>query len=495
MNKFLITILPALFSLNVLANSYDTINSAATDEIMSSISVGTQTGSDFGSTNKTTTTDQTLREKLWDKDTAGMISAISNKSDRGGLTLLMIAAAFGDTSTVRYLINADKSVADDTLIKIAGINKDKVKDKDFYEATKYFVEQQQQNGVFIRATSDYGYTALTYAVVGGHYDVVVYLMENLKEKLGKAEVTKLINKKDNNLWTAILYSTSFSSDADDKEDLTRLNILKYLALNGADTKVKGKNFYEGELDLISIAAKYAHAEIVKYFRITYKDLYAASNYTGIEKAFGTNKEIQSSISTALKVALKYQEANKSDKTLYAKYGQVIGQLSAWDKSFSYTEAYSHYRLTAGGSNLDDPYGVYNLKLSYTIDGTGVVNDVTISDSPITKGVKNKDKFKFTYAVKYFNKPMIGADADDLPDYEPASAKEAYVFITWSYSNDRPIEPSFFGPEEGNYTDRDSGISVIYIDASVATIPKSEVVKAGGYWLYDAEDSGLTKITE
>jgi ankyrin repeat protein len=434
---------------------------------------------------------------VWDKDTKGMLSAISDKNNRGGLTLLMIAAAFGDTNTVRYSINASEKIEADALISIRGIGKDKAEDKAFYEATKYFVENQQEEGVFIRATSDHGYTALTYAVVAGDYDSVVYIIEKVKEKLGQKEATKLINKKDNSLWTSILYSASFSSHESDSEYSARISILKYLISNGADTKVKGKNFYEGELDLASIASKYAHPEIIKYFRTTYQDLLLRSDYGAIERSFGSNKEIQSSITAAAKIAVKYREINKNDKELYAKYNQVIIQLSAWSKSLAFDEAFSNYRLAAGGNNDDEAYGVYNLKLSYTIDGYGNINDVALSDSQITKDEKNTDKFKFKYVVKYFYKPLTGMNADDLPDYGPTSAQEAYVFIIWSYSKNVPVsERSMFGgPEDGYYSDRDNGISVIYIDGSIATSPRSEVVEPSGHWLTSKEKSGLTKITD
>ena len=474
MKSIILAVLFISFFPNILNASNDLLNNSFQEEINTSISVGTDLGPDIGSPNTKTDTaaDQLLREKLWNEDTQGMIDALSNKYNRGGLTLLMIASAFGDIKTVKQVIEASTTLSDNTVANIKGINKSS--DAQFISNTKYFIDQYNTSGTVIRAISSHGYTALTYAVIGGHYDIVKYLVERLKPSLGQEAATAYINRKDNNLWSSIVYAVAYkgTDEENSNKDSDRLLILNYLTINGANTKVKGSNFYEGDLDLISIASKYGHNQVIQLFKSIYEKLKQEDLYNMIEAKFGTNQEIQENLSRAIKVAIKYNNT------------EITNQLRAWETSLSYTEAFSHYRLSAGGitSSLSALalYGVYNLKLSYSMDKNGVINDVVITDSPLTNGVFNKGNFKMEYTVKYFMKPGYST-------YEPSSYTEAYVTIKWSYDSSISEHCTFCD------LNKDDGTSVIHI-STVNKKATSEVIKSGGHWLVDDDVSGLTKIS-
>ncbi|MEI6079281.1 MAG: ankyrin repeat domain-containing protein [bacterium] len=468
---------------NILGASTDLLNNSFQEEINSSISVGTDLGPDISSPNTKadTAADQLLREKLWNEDTQGMIDALSNKDNRGGLTLLMIASAFGDIKTVKQVVETNTILGGNTVANIKGIYKGD--DAQFISDTKYFVDQYNTSGTSIRAISSHGYTALTYAVIGGHYDVVKYLIERLKPSLGQEAATTYINRKDNNLWSPLVYAVAYKGTDEENanKDTDRLLIINYLTINGANTKVKGNNFYEGDLDLISIAAKYGHSQVIQLFKNIYETLKQKDVYNMIEAKFGTNKEIQENLSRAIKVAIKYNNTGVTD------------QLRAWETSLSYSEAFSHYRLSAGGltSSLSNIvlYGVYNLKLSYSIDKNGVINDVVIIDSPLTKGVFNKGNFNMKYLVRYFMKSATKAEKDyfSYSAYEPSSYQEAYVIIKWSYDSSISERCTFCD------LNKDDGTSVIHI-STVNKVATSEVIKSGGHWLMDDDVSGLTKIS-
>lgn len=446
-------------------------------------------------------TDQLFRDKLWDNDKKGMINLLADQTDDGGLTLLMIASAFGDLETVKKIIEKDTEIEPQTLVKINGINKER--DHKYYQATSRFVYKQKDEGVFIRATSTHGYSALTYAVVGGHYDVVFYIIETLKKKLGNKEATALINKKDNFGWSPVLYSVAFKPIFDsnfEKREWNYTNILSYLVINGGNIKIEGKNLYEGDLDIISISAKYAHLNIIKFLRINYQQIKRNNDYLTINKRFGSNQEIDESLSIATRIASnnKDKSTNTTERT---KYTDIITELSAWSQELCIKSAFSHYRLAAGSHRQGTPdyFGAYNFILSYTFDGNKVIGDVKIKDDEVLyDGVKNSEKFKIKYLVRYSYKNLTKDEEDEFgddDDYKPKNLQEAYLIIKWSYrDNTRPYEPAIFGDlEEGTYTDSDDGISVIHIETSVS--PTSEVVKPGGNFLVNRKNSGLTKITK
>lgn len=446
-------------------------------------------------------TDQLLREKLWDNDKKAMTDLLTDQTDDGGLTLLMIAAAFGDLETVKEIIEKDTAIEPQILVKIKGINKER--DHKYYKATSHFVYKQQDDGVFIRATSNHGYSALTYAVVGGHYDIAFYIVETLKKKLGAKEAAALINKKDNFGWSPVLYSVAFKPLFDsnfEKREWNYTNILSYLVINGGNIKVEGKNLYEGTLDIISICAKYAHLNIIKFLRINYQQIKRHNDYLTINKRFGSNQELDQSLTRATRIALNHKD-KASTAIERNKYTDIITELSAWSQDLCMKSAFSHYRLAAGSHRQGTPdyFGAYNFILSYTFDGNKVIGDVKIKeDEVLSDGVKNSEKFKFKYLVRYSYTSLTEDEEEDFgdnDDYKSKNLQEAYVIIKWSYwDNTRPYEPTTFDEvQEGTYTDSDDGISIIRIDTSVN--PTSEVVKPGGNILVNRKNSGLTKITK
>ncbi|MEI6092241.1 MAG: hypothetical protein WCQ47_00980 [bacterium] len=501
MNKFIIFLMFLIISpLGTLRASDDILDTSIREDLFSNTEMDMMEIRNSYD-NFSTATDELLREKLWDNDKKAMISLLTDQSDDGGLTLLMIASAFGDLDTVKNIINSDTKVEDQILVKIKGINKEK--DKNFYDTTFHFVNKQKEEGTYIRAVSNHGYSALTYAVIGGHYDIVVYIIETLKKKLAPDAVAAFINKDDNYKWNSVLYSVAYKPIFDsqfEQRELNHTKILGSLIANGGKTKVAGKNLYEGDLDIISLCAKYAHLNIIKYLRSYYQALKNQKNYPLINELFGSNQELETKITRATKVALSNKDKTKISATEKSKYIDIITELAAWSQDLCFKLAYSHYRLAAYShhkNDVSDYFGAYNFMLSYTYDGNNAIDDVKIKyDDVVKTGVRNEEKFKYTYLVRYLNTRLSEAQKIEFGnsnDYQPKNFQEAYVIIKWSYKNtSRPIKETFGGPEEGTYTDTDYGLSVIRIDTSNGN-PTSDVIKDGGTWLIDSKNSGLTKF--
>ena len=283
------------------------------------------------------TTDNTEIKKFLEK-------TLKADPENGKLTLLMVACALGDLNSVNYLTNNSVIESDnEALVNVSGL-KDILINRD--------IEIKEQEKAYLRYQSESGYTALTFAVVAGNYEVVKYLLEfsenDFKTRLTKefkklsstqnidpeseAEirakelVAEYVNKLDYSEWNSVAYAASFTPFGLTKDKISdRVNIMNLLVANGAINITVTVN--EGPRDLIGLASRAGNYYIIEYF----KELYRITSqneffkYT-IEQKVGTKEEIKNSITLSI-ADIKLITEKKQDNLSY--YEQTLKILNEW----------------------------------------------------------------------------------------------------------------------------------------------------------------------
>ena len=274
--------------------------------------------------------DQKLRAILWEGDLSKITTLLKDKnpSELNGITIFMAAAATGDGTAVTFLVEKSEALTNyEPTKKTWVISKEQSPELDnlrnilgtsFDQMLSEYLNIKLHRGRYIRAETTCGYTALTYAVVGGWYDITEYIIQQVKERAGTQYVKELIDSKDCLNWTAMLYAVAYKNSSSGTESSDRLKILQLLIKNSGDTKVTG-TFKEGDLDIISIAAKYDHSNVIQYLKILFEVTRKMGLNELIEQRFGTSIEIKTRLSTALGIAEK------------AEHKKSIDQLRAWIK--------------------------------------------------------------------------------------------------------------------------------------------------------------------
>jgi len=256
-----------------------------------------------------------IKLRLAVRENKDLTSLLKNKKieELSKVTLLMIAAAAGDYDAVKFLV--DNSIQDNSVylgqddikytipkensVELDGLRK--ILGDTFEPLLSNYLDIRLQLGRYIRAETTCGYTALIYAVVGGWDNIVDYLITEIKKRAGVEKADEHINKTDCRGWNAILYAVSYKEEETNDKKAARVNILSTLIKNGANTKVTGV-FKEGELNLVNIATKYNHLELIKYLR----SIHEQNIYSGIKGLllfnFGDALEITKSLNDAIKLA-------------------------------------------------------------------------------------------------------------------------------------------------------------------------------------------------
>jgi len=280
----------------------------------------------FAQTNTTDPLDIKIRLALREGDKIAPLLKDKSVDELSDITLLMVASACGDYNAVKFLI--DDSIQTNVVhVGKGGIDytipKDKSTELDglretlgtaFEPLLSSYLDVRLQLGRYIRAESECGYTPLVYAVIGGWDNIVEYLIKETIKRASAEKAIEYINKKDCHGWNAILYSVSYKEQTSEDKKSARVNLFSTLVKNSADTKVKG-TFKEGELDLIGIATKYEHLELIKYFRKSYTLVKGTGTKELVAMFFGDKQEITKSIKSALEIASK----------------ELKEELTAWEK--------------------------------------------------------------------------------------------------------------------------------------------------------------------
>jgi len=144
----------------------------------------------------------------------------------------------------------------------------------------------QERTPYIRAETTQGYTALTYAVVGGHQDIIkrliVHSKNNLRDRIYRLmssqisnEVERLdfakrkalyltydfMNSVDKSGWAAINYAVSFSPDCISEAEMEeRIKIMELFINLGAKNNIV--QVWEGDINILGLASKYGHHQLV-----------------------------------------------------------------------------------------------------------------------------------------------------------------------------------------------------------------------------------------
>ncbi len=318
--------------------------------------------------------------------------APSQTKDNSGLTHLMIASALGDIDAVkeilkRHRIHTSSKVVypeeayDDfydpdknppTLISKTGkelseanvlLSENDSEQKAFsniaWALKKPLIETDntliKERKPYTRAETIQGYTALSFAVVAGHHEIVKLLIahtqRNLKDRIYRLMTYQIIdetermdfakrrsscltydfiNKTDKSGWTAINYAVSFNSECMNEAELEkRINIVEILIKLGVTNNVV--TVWEGDLDILGLASKYGHYQLVHRILCLYLAKIQDSNIL-LRYFFGDyfRESIKNNI-TVLEKIIEGKEEKKTQDIELENYKKTLTVLRTWER--------------------------------------------------------------------------------------------------------------------------------------------------------------------
>ncbi len=371
--------------------------------------------------------DQKLKNATRNKTFAKDAPLVKSVTSTDGVTLLMIASAIGDEVTVNYLTKTGANINEDVLpLK----NYKSWLDKKFFDEWKKYT-------VFVTKPSTKGYTALMYAVMGGHKNVARLLILKVAKDLGADEARKYINAETNEKWTALKYAVTFIKAKDYQEDQNRVDIFNDLITYGANTNITG-TFEEGTLDMFGMIAKYGHTSLVVAAEKKYTKLWEEGKEELIEKTYGTDKDLLASLNRAESLAdqkgyVLTAKALSSFKNLTRTHSKKDTVVRTCKNSYFRFDFYNKESFGSQDNKLKT-LGEININISYAITLDGTISNIAIS--PVFNKGSDASFFSMSMVAKtkQYNTPIENlygnAQAFDwMKEYNPSSKKTAFVILT------------------------------------------------------------------